>query len=72
MAKKLSFCLPPRLLAPLYEKPSGLFGNRSDLSFFPSVAQLPAPRGKQAGAAQKSLPVRSGGPLSGHKILFFP
>ena len=40
--QELSFCLPPHLLAPLYEKPSGLFGNRSALSFFPSVAQLPA------------------------------
>ena len=40
MAEKLSFCLPPRLLAPLYEKPTGLFGNRSALSFFPPVAQL--------------------------------
>ena len=40
MVKKLSFCLPPRLLAPLYEKPTGLFGNRSALSFFPSIAQL--------------------------------
>ena len=53
MAKKLSFCLPPRLLAPLYEKPTGLFGNRSALSFFPSVASYATQKSLQLGT--KSL-----------------
>ena len=66
--QELCFCLPPRLLAPLYEKPSGLFGNRSALSFFPSLAQLPAHHAEGRRVHSKK-PARSvpGGPSTGHK-----